>query len=393
MTRQEIVGGTTAAQSTRAQRLAGLLLVRIATGTGGESEIGRDLHAFVPHRTTAQIWQIELTQMVSALVAGGLIERLGDTLSATAAGVVAATEFLRLTKGLPATWAAARDVALLAVALDLEAPAEKRHKLLSKADGLRALIVVRHWNLQLKGPLSPSRVRSALAVRALERAFGNTVSSGIGDRSSLPAKAGRLLAGQLAAAPRDFGTDTRLVAALAAEAVAAHKPDFKNLRLALLRGYFGELTQASPAKPRWPRNAARKGKAGTNLRRAAPNPRPGNDVPTGAPPPPLTEIPLASRPDPQRFATAVNAAAASVAEGWSGNRRAFVSRVWATLLDRHPEWALTDIEFKCMLAEAHRTGLVALSNADLKDKKDLEFLQDSAVVYKNTVWHYVRVLE
>ena len=46
-----------------------------------------------------------------------------------------------------------------------------------------------------------------------------------------------------------------------------------------------------------------------------------------------------------------------------------------------------------MLTEAHRTGLVMLANADLKDKKALKDLQDSAVVYKNTVWHYVRAAD
>jgi hypothetical protein len=46
-----------------------------------------------------------------------------------------------------------------------------------------------------------------------------------------------------------------------------------------------------------------------------------------------------------------------------------------------------------MLAEAHRTGLIALANADLKDKRALKELNDSAVVYKNTVWHYVRATD
>jgi hypothetical protein len=98
-----------------------------------------------------------------------------------------------------------------------------------------------------------------------------------------------------------------------------------------------------------------------------------------------------ARPDPEGFARAVNAAALSTAEGWPGNRKAFISRVWAEIAVRHAAWALTEIEFKCMLTEAHRTGLVALANADLKDKRQLKELQDSSVVYKNTVWHYVRV--
>lgn len=97
------------------------------------------------------------------------------------------------------------------------------------------------------------------------------------------------------------------------------------------------------------------------------------------------------RPDLDGFATAVNASANLVADGWAGNRKAFISRVWETVQARHPGWALSEIEFKCMLAEAHRIGLVVLANADLKNRQHMRELQSSAVVYKNTVWHYVRV--
>ncbi len=44
-----------------------------------------------------------------------------------------------------------------------------------------------------------------------------------------------------------------------------------------------------------------------------------------------------------------------------------------------------------MLAEAHRLGAIVLANADLKDKKNITEIENSAVLYKNTVWHFVRV--
>ena len=100
---------------------------------------------------------------------------------------------------------------------------------------------------------------------------------------------------------------------------------------------------------------------------------------------------IASRPDPAQFASAVLAAAAGCAEGWPGNRRAFVSQVWVRVRALHPLWQLSQIEFKSMLTEAHRKGLLTLANADLKDKSRLPDLQASAISYKNTVWHYVRV--
>ena len=119
--------------------------------------------------------------------------------------------------------------------------------------------------------------------------------------------------------------------------------------------------------------------------RAAPAP-----VPQPKPEPPARPA-AATRPDLAGFANVVQSAASIRAEGWPGNRKAFISHVWSVVQEKHPEWGLTDIEFKAMLAEAHRTGHVVLANADLKDKKSMKDLQDSAVAYKNTVWHFVRV--
>ena len=84
-------------------------------------------------------------------------------------------------------------------------------------------------------------------------------------------------------------------------------------------------------------------------------------------------------------------AARAKAEGWPGKRKAYISHVWQVLCEARPEWALTEIEFKCMLTEAHRTGLLALATADFKNPRTLKELQDSAVSYKNTVWHFIRV--
>ena len=81
----------------------------------------------------------------------------------------------------------------------------------------------------------------------------------------------------------------------------------------------------------------------------------------------------------------------SKAQGWPGNRKAYISHVWQTIRETRAEWGLSEIEFKCMLAEAHRAGSLALANADLKDNSSIKDLQDSAVVYKNTIFHFVRV--
>jgi hypothetical protein len=392
-------GRLTAPAGEEAQRLAGVVLVRIATEPAEEAAVARDLGAIVTTRTSADMWRVELGRLVAALVAGGLVGRDGTRLHATASGLSAAAEFLGLKKGLPASWDVARDTHLVAKALGLAAAPASRLKLLRKPDGLRALIVAHHWQLRIKGAPSAPRLRSALAVKALERAFGNQVGSSMGDKSSLPAKAGRLLAAQLSSSGREFSSDARLVAALAAEAVGSRRGDLKSLQLAVLRRFLGRAVESETK-----RRSRRKLGAGPP-RTATPTPRTASIAPapaTASPrpaasdplaPPSLPPLGVTERPTPAVFASAVRTAADETAEGWAGNRKAFISKVWAVIRSRHSGWALTEIEFKCMLAEAHRTGLIALANADLKDKRALKELNDSAVVYKNTVWHYVRATD
>jgi hypothetical protein len=108
---------------------------------------------------------------------------------------------------------------------------------------------------------------------------------------------------------------------------------------------------------------------------------------------PIARPAAATRPDLGGFAQAVQAMARGRAEGWPGNRKAYIIDVWLALKDSRPEWGLTEIEFKSMLAEAHRTGHVVLANADLKDRRSLPRVQQSALTFKNTVLHFVRVTD
>jgi hypothetical protein len=217
-------------------------------------------------------------------------------------------------------------------------------------------------------------LRSALAAVALQRAFGNKIKAGLAGKSGFSASAGRLLAAQLARQPRDFGTDARLVAALAAEHLGASRTDLASLRLAVLRKFVD----------------------GDGAKRAAPRPA---AVATSASRPRLVEpaatpAPVAAktgRPDLAGFVLEVRRQAAGHAQGWIGNRRAYISHVWRHIREQRPDWGVSEIEFKCMLAEAHRTGHVMLANADLKDASNIKDLQESAVVYKNAVFHFIRV--
>jgi hypothetical protein len=406
MTEQGLQGIPPPELADEARRLAGTVLVRIATAPSGESDVIRDLGLILSMKGGSDVWRVEVGRLVAALVAGGLVEREGSILRATGQGLSAATEFLGVRKGLPKDWTTARDVHLIASALGMTAAAASQLRLLRKADGLRALIVASHWKLRIKGLPTAPRIRSALAGKALERAFGNPVGPGISRKSELPARAARQLAAQLSSSGREFGTDSRLIAALAAEAIGSRRGDLKSLQLTLLRKFLGRaLDPPRRRKPPLSRSSRRPNDCGpgplfANLYPPATAGQAANGPPSApgaagfagnVPAEPL--IDAAGRPDPTTFASAVHAATAETAEGWAGNRKAFISKVWALIRSRYARWDLTEIEFKCMLTEAHRTGLVVLVNADLKDKRALKELQESAVVYKNTVWHYVRAAD
>jgi hypothetical protein len=357
-------------------RVRAVLLVRIASAGRGatRAEVASDLAPLGAHRLAAGHWRALIEREIVALADAALIRTKAGRIEATDAGLARAAIFLGLKGNLPRSWTEMCEVRLIAKALGLEREGAKRLKALATPDGLRAAILQRAYNLKIKGVATASRLRSALAAVALERAFGNKVQAGLAGKLGLSAKAGRLLAGQLSGRPRDFGTDRRLVAALAAEEAGAAQTGLDALRLALLRRFIEEdEAEVAVAKPR-PR------------RKPAP---PALVRPLPAPVPPPADVTV--RPDLAGFAQEVRRHAAGRAHGWPGDRKAYISHVWQHLRDGRPDWGLSEIEFKAMLAEAHRAGHIVLANADLKDGAYAKELQESALTHKNAVFHFIRV--
>jgi hypothetical protein len=351
------------------ERLRALLLVHVAAVVKGRgmAELPRHLTPLTAHRLPAPQGRALIARELAGLAAAGLVVMARRRVTASAAGASQAAVFLGVRSEL-AAFLRANDVdivaLMLAKALGLEREPVRRLKALATLEGLRAAIVQHAFAVKLKGVATPARLRAALAELALQRAFGNQLA-GRGGALGLSPKAGRLLAGQLARKPREFGTDQRLIAALAAEQTRTRGGDLVLLRLRVLQRYLDVSCERQPSE------------------------RPSAARTEGLHP---QAAPIARRPDLDGFASEVRGEAALVAEGWAGNRRAYISHVWRRLRERHPEWGLSEIEFKCMLAEAHRAGRLLLANADLKDDGSLRDVAESALVYKNAVFHFVRVV-
>jgi len=358
-----------------------LVLVRIAaTGGATRGEIVHDLAPFFTHKLSPTEWRRCAEREIGELVTSNLAAEARSRLTASEAGISVAARSLGQKSLEHCSWPQLRDIALVAKGLGLEKEGAARLKLLTRPEGLRALIVQKAHGLPLRKNQPPAKLRAQLAVVALERAFGNKIKAGLGKGSALSAKAGRLLAAQLSLNPRDFATDARLIAELAAEHVGAVDTEIEALRVAILRGL------ATKALEQGIHAGARASPAASVSDVAGPLPPAANDRGPAALSPPQS-----ARPDLAQFARSVKLVAATRAEGWPGNRKAYISHVWQAIRAAEPRWDLSEIEFKCMLAEAHRLGAVVLANADLKRKSNMQELESSAVLYKNTVWHFVRV--
>lgn len=378
----------TAPRRSGATAVGHVILVRASAGGGAaRSEITQDLAPLFTHKLSPADWRRLAEAEIGQLLANGLAVDSKGRLSATETGARAAARFLgrKELEGASA-WPELRDIALVAKGLGIEKETPARLRQLARIDGLRTLIVQKAFGLSVKKNAPPTKLRAQLAVLALERAFGNRIKAGFGKGSALSAKAGRLLAGQLSQNPRAFATDAKLVAELAAENAGARESTLDALRTGILRKLGAQCLEAGAEAIATPDA----GSAATPVRVAAAPPDlppPANDAaPAEAPP-------KTRRPDLAEFARAVKRAAALRAEGWPGSRKAFISHVWDAIRVSEASWQVSEIEFKCMLAEAHRLGAVVLANADLKDKRSMKDLENSAVPYKNIVWHFVRVEE
>ncbi len=273
------VGGGVPLARTRgdeATAIGTLLLVRLAAAEGAtRAEAASDLAPLFVQALSQAEWRRTAEREIGQLIAAGLATENRSRLAATEQGAKLAAAYLGQKAAPARPWAELRDVLLIAKSLGVNHLGAARLKALARPDELRALIVQRAYGLAQRKNQPPAKLRAQLAVVALERAFGNKIKAGLGKGSALSAKAGRLLAAQLSKAPKDYGSDTKLIAELAAEQVGASDATPEALRAAILRSLGAKVLEAARRAPE-----ARAPSA------ARPLPPPANDTTPAAHAPP-----------------------------------------------------------------------------------------------------------
>ena len=363
-----------------------LVLLRISAGTATRADLQRDVAPLLAPKLSGAEFRRSAELGISNLSGSQLVTEAKGRLTATGKGLQVAAALLAPAKTPCSTWADVKLALIIRALKTNDTPAIR--KSLQRVEGLAALVLQHHFGKPTTRAQSPADLRADLAIIALERAFGNKIKTGFKKGVGLPAKPGRVLAGQLFKQPREIATDGKLIVHLGCEIAGSREHSLDALELAVLRGLMApkeeeaNVPRAQPTRPQRAETAPRPP-------RTAP-PKPANDrTPISEVAPPSLRSP--SPPDMAEFCRAVIDAARPVSEGWPGNRKAFISLVWKAIRNARPDWGLSEIAFKGMLAEAHRSGQVELATADLKDGRDLKSLEDSKILYKNTVWHFVRV--
>ena len=125
----------------------------------------------------------------------------------------------------------------------------------SASKASRRIVLQHHFSISTGRVLSPADLRAELAIVALEKAFGNKIKTGLGKGAGLPAKPGRLLAGQLFKQPREIASDGKLIVQLASEIAGAREQSIEALELAVLRrlttaGNADDGANRAPTRPK-----------------------------------------------------------------------------------------------------------------------------------------------
>lgn len=330
---------------------ADLIRVRLlATGSKPPSraEISKSLAPFFEHRCSPAEWKSVFEEALDWLVQQGDVA--AKPLALTESGRARALAFLGSSE-LPARirWPALRDTWLVAKALNAPVESVKDRQRLKEADGLRAFVLKKTYELPLEGCPTLKQAVDALAWNQLGIAT---------DRPLTLAALIEELLGRLVESPVRLKKE-QLQRQIPAKLLGAAKPDAADLRLAAIR----RLLNADERREAVENNGA-------------------------TPFPARTE-----QFDLSAFSHQVREAARQSRTGHFGENKVFISHVWNWLQNQRTFQSMDESQFKERLVEANRAGFLSLSRADLVEAMDPADLANSETRHLNAAFHFVQVPE
>ena len=147
-----------------------LLLVRIVCAGGAtRPQLVRDLGPLFANKLSPAEWRVRTETALARLANGTHLRENRGRYRISEEGAQVVASFLGEKEARARAWSEQRDLWLVAKALSVDATKPSLRKALTRPEGLSALIVQQAFGLSLREALSPSKLRTALALVAQER--------------------------------------------------------------------------------------------------------------------------------------------------------------------------------------------------------------------------------
>ncbi|MCB0127950.1 MAG: hypothetical protein KDE58_37050, partial [Caldilineaceae bacterium] len=244
-------------------------------------------------------------------------------------------------------WHTFKNADLVAHALRLPALANDTRQQIANADGLRAAILKHYYELPVDNFVTLTEARNALLWQQL-----------------CDPKTATHLQERLPTLRRQTFNQGTVMSALLNDLLQASKPLPWEKALPQL---IAKITNAKRTAPDELRNAI--------LRQALVTPATATNKDTSTPPVNGTNPGAEPRPvvlSDSEFARITKEAATATEGGRLGDYKVFISRVWETMQQQHPDLQLSLAEFKQRLIAANQQRLLTLSRADMAYALDPE---------------------
>ncbi|PZU96091.1 MAG: hypothetical protein DCF32_21995, partial [Leptolyngbya sp.] len=255
-------------------------------------------------------------------------------------------------------WKTLKNTDWIAHALNLPALSSETRRRLAEADGLRAAILQQGFDLSIAPFGTLTQARNALLWQHLcNPQTAEKLQTQLPDLQQQVFNQGTVMAAllnDLLQAPNSLAWDKAL-AQLVAKVAQAKRTTPDELRTAILRQALTSSAAPLPTKP---------------------------DT--------SNSTPIAALSD-EAFAELTLNAAKATQDGRLGDSKVFISRVWATLQQQHPDLKLTLEGFKQRLITANQQRRLDLSRADMAYALDANDVSTSETNHLNSTFHFIRL--